>query len=83
MTFSYKFEKEKKLDSVLLCGSFTNWKDKIPLTFDPMSQKWSTTIRLPKGKHFYKYIVNNAWIINPSERNERDHSGNVNNVIEI
>ena len=83
MTFSYKFEKEKKLDSVLLCGSFTNWKDKIPLTFDPMSQKWSTTIRLPKGKHFYKYIVNNVWIINPSEKNERDHSGNVNNVIEI
>ena len=84
ITFSYKFEKGKKLESVLLCGSFTNnWKDKITLTFDPLTEKWSTIVRLPKGKHFYKYIVNNNWIINPMERNEKGRDGIVNNVVEI
>ena len=82
-TFSYKFEKGKKLDSVFLCGSFSNWKEKVPLTFDPLTEKWSTTLRLPKGKHFYKYIVNNEWIINPKEGNEKGRDGIVNNVIEF
>ena len=82
-TFSYKFEKGKKLNNVFLCGSFTNWKEKIPLIFDPLTEKWSTIVRLPKGKHFYKYIVNNDWIINPSEPNERGRDGIVNNVVEF
>ena len=83
ITFSYKFEKGKKLNSVLLCGSFTNWKEKIELTFDPLTEKWSKIVRLPKGKHFYKYIVGNDWIINPMERNERGNDGIVNNVVEV
>ena len=82
-TFSYKFEKGKKLNNVFLCGSFTNWKEKIPLIFDPLTEKWSTIVRLPKGKHFYKYIVNNDWIINPSEPNERGRDGIINNVVEF
>ena len=83
ITFSYKFEKGKKLNSVLLCGSFTNWKEKIELTFDPLTEKWSKIVRLPKGKHYYKYIVGNDWIINPMERNERGNDGIVNNVVEV
>ena len=83
ITFSYKFEKGKKLNNVFLCGSFTNWKEKIPLTFDPLSERWSTIVKLPKGKYFYKYIVNNDWIINPKERNEKGNDGIINNVVEI
>ena len=83
ITFSYKFEKGKKLNNVFLCGSFTNWKEKIPLTFDPLSERWSTIVKLKKGKYFYKYVVNNEWIINPKERNEKGNDGIVNNVVEI
>ena len=83
ITFSYKFEKGKQPKNVLLCGSFNNWKEKIPLTFDPLSDKWSTTMRLEKGKHLYKYIVDNNWIINPIERHERGKDGFDNNIVEI
>ena len=83
ITFSYKFEKGKKLNNVFLCGSFTNWKEKIPLTFDPLSERWSTIVKLKKGKYFYKYVINNDWIINPKERNEKGNDGIVNNVVEI
>ena len=55
----------------------------IPLTFDPLSDKWSTTMRLEKGKHLYKYIVDNNWIINPIERHERGKDGFDNNIVEI
>ena len=83
ITFSYKFEKGKQPKNVLLCGSFNNWKEKIPLTFDPLSDKWSTTMRLEKGKHLYKYIVDNNWIINPIERHEKGKDGFDNNIVEI
>ena len=82
VTFSYKFEKGKQPQNVLLCGSFSNWKEKIPLKYELLSDKWSITIRLEKGKHFYKYIVNDKWIINPLERHEKD-GGFENNVVEI
>ncbi len=83
ITFSYKFEKGKQPKTVLLCGSFSNWKEKLPLTFDNFSNKWSITMRLEKGKHLYKYIVNDNWIINPMERHERGSDGIENNVVEI
>ena len=84
ITFSYKFDKGKQPKSVLLCGSFTGWKDKYPLKFDPLSDKWTVTIRLQKGKHLYKYIINdNNWIINPTERNERGNDGITNNVVQV
>jgi len=82
ITFSFKFEKGKQPHTVLLCGSFSNWKEKIPLKFDPLSDKWCITIRLEKGKHWYKYIVDDNWIINPMERNEKK-DGFQNNVVEI
>ena len=83
ITFSYKFEKGKEPKTVLLCGSFSKWTEKLPLTFDPLSDKWNITVRLEKGRHLYKYIVNDQWIINPMEKNERGNDGIVNNVVEI
>ena len=84
ITFSYKFEKGKMPNSVLLCGQFSNWKEKLPLTFDPLSGKWNITLRLPKGRHLYKYIVNNnEWIINPMEPNVKGNDGIINNVVEL
>ena len=83
ITFSYKFEKGKEPKTVLLCGSFSKWTEKYPLTFDPLGDKWSITLRLEKGRHHYKYIVNDQWVINPWEKNERGGDGIVNNVVEI
>ena len=83
MTFTYKFEKGKQPKSVLLCGSFSKWTEKYPLTFDPLSDKWSITIKLEKGKHLYKYIVNDEWIINPLEQSAKGNDGIINNVVEI
>ena len=81
-TFIYKFEKGKQPKTVLLCGSFSNWKEKLPLTFDPFTERWSITIRLERGKHSYKYIIDDKWQINDMERHE-NQGGNENNVIEI
>ena len=80
-TFSIKFENRKQPKTVLLCGSFSNWKEKIPLDFNPFNEKWSTELSLPKGKHLYKYIIDNNWEINPSERYERGNDGFENNVL--
>ena len=82
LTFTYKFEKGKQPKTVLLCGSFSNWKEQLPLTFESFNERWSITLRLQRGKHSYKYIVDGKWVINPMERHE-NQGGNENNVIEI
>ena len=81
MTFRIKIEKRIQPTTVLICGSFSDWKEKIPLNFDPFSEKWFITLRLPKGKHLYKYIIDNIWEINPTESHERGNDGIENNFV--
>ena len=43
---------------------------KYPLAYDCLHDKWKTIIKLKKGKHYFKFIVDGNWEINPSEPNE-------------
>ena len=43
---------------------------------------WNTTIRLKKEKHFYKYIIDDKWEINPKARHKRGNDGIENKVVE-
>ena len=51
----------------------------------PVKDGWKTSIMLPPGKHFYKFIIDgNEWITDPAnELQERDSEGNVNSVLLI
>jgi 1,4-alpha-glucan branching enzyme len=50
---------------VYLAGSFNNWT---PLELNGSSRngKYSKTIELPKGRHEYKFIVNDDWLSDPN-----------------
>ncbi|KRX06891.1 Immunoglobulin E-set [Pseudocohnilembus persalinus] len=41
------------------------------------------TVKLPLGSHQYKYIVNGAWIHDPSKPTCEDGKGGYNNVVEV
>lgn len=68
---------------VYLAGSFNNWDPKsIPMK--PVSDGWETTVKLPPGKHFYKFIIDDTWITDPTnELIQDDKSANTNSVIII
>lgn len=70
--------------SVSLSGSFNNW-DKTGSKLIKTKDGWKTSIMLPPGKHFYKFIIDgNEWITDPAnELQERDSEGNVNSVLLI
>lgn len=83
ITFNYVSDTNHKPSSVQLCGSFDKWQVRHPLTFDPLYNKWSVTLKIRKGTHYYKYIVDGEWVIGKTEKTTKDHSGFINNYITI
>ncbi len=81
-TFVYYFP-DKQPNVVELSGSFDNWKKKHRLIHKTRDNKFEITIKLKKGKHFYKYIVDGNWQINPNEPSEMGEDGIVNNVVSL
>lgn len=69
--------------TVQLCGSFKNWQVRYPLTYDTHLQKWTTQLKIKKGIHYYKYLVDGKWMINNNEEIHIEEDGSVNNMIII
>ena len=83
ITFTYLNEKQTKPSSVQICGSFDKWQVRHPLTFDPLFNKWSITLKIKKGEHYFKYIVDGTWVISQADKILKDPSGFINNYISI
>ena len=65
-----------------MTGSFNGWSSKIPMLFDGMKNYWYANATVPKGKFYYKFVVDGNWMCNPKDPVETDESGNTNNVCE-
>lgn len=65
---------------VELAGSFSRWQyEALPLK--KINGGWTLALPLNPGKHFYKYIVDGAWINDPgNQQRENDGKGNNNSV---
>ena len=71
--------------TVSIVGSFNNWQpDKTQLSGPDENGMWHTAIRLPKGTHHYKFVVDEAWVNDPGNPQlVEDGFGGRNSVIEI
>ncbi|MEI6970376.1 MAG: glycogen-binding domain-containing protein [bacterium] len=69
---------------VFLAGSFNSWDPKAtPLEFSGDSS-YSTTLKLPRGRYEYKFIVNGKWQIDEQCKNWVPNLfGSLNSVLEI
>jgi hypothetical protein len=84
ITFTYVNDNQTiKASSVQICGSFDKWQVRHPLTYDPLYNKWSVTLKIRKGTHYYKYIVDGEWVVSKGEKTIKDQSGFLNNFISI
>ena len=66
---------------VQLAGSFNNWN---PTTIELQKTKsgWELSLPLSGGKHFYKFIVDGKWMVDPDNPyQEYDKVGNLNSVL--
>ena len=64
--------------SVYLAGSFTDWQP-IPAVWDDIKQRWIAKMNVPKGKHHFKWIVDNTWVVDEDQPQDSDgvHTNNV------
>ena len=83
ITLIYSYDEKPKPTSVQVCGSFDKWQVRHPLILDPLSNKWTVTLKIKKGAHFFKFIVDGEWEISKSEKIVKDSSGYINNFITV
>eukprot|EP01057_Protomagalhaensia_wolfi_P000802 Protomagalhaensia_wolfi_Nauph_80__801@NODE_1463_length_1516_cov_42_033852_g1069_i1_p1_GENE_NODE_1463_length_1516_cov_42_033852_g1069_i1NODE_1463_length_1516_cov_42_033852_g1069_i1_p1_ORF_typecomplete_len351_score56_56AMPK1_CBM/PF16561_5/2_3e26AMPK1_CBM/PF16561_5/1_8e03AMPKBI/PF04739_15/0_00045CBM_48/PF02922_18/0_0018CBM_48/PF02922_18/6_3e03CBM53/PF16760_5/0_23CBM53/PF16760_5/2_2e03_NODE_1463_length_1516_cov_42_033852_g1069_i1631115 len=69
--------------TVYLTGSFNDWsvEGRIPLV--KAGHEFVTVQDLPKGRHTYKFIVDDVWKFAPDQQTVTDENGFVNNVLDI
>ena len=70
--------------SVSVAGTFNSWnKDANPMVAESDGHTWKTRIRLPVGRHFYKFVLNGTdWIVDPkAAKNVEDGGGNTNSLL--
>lgn len=69
---------------VSLAGSFNNWNaKKLSAKKDPKGN-WTVKIKLPPGRHEYKFIVDGSWVNDPRCNSCITNSfGTQNCVVEI
>ncbi|MEM6720850.1 MAG: glycogen-binding domain-containing protein [Bacteroidota bacterium] len=77
-TFTLSGYKDAK--NVMLAGSFNDWS-KDGFKMSKTEEGWEISILLSSGKHQYKFIVDQDWILDPNNPiKEYDYKGNVNSV---
>ncbi len=75
-----KLNNNLNAEKVILTGSFNNW-DENNYNMIKTENGWEYTFKLSSGKHHYKFIVDDDWIIDPNNPiKEYDYEGNINSV---
>eukprot|EP00053_Salpingoeca_punica_P010555 m.94879 g.94879 ORF g.94879 m.94879 type:complete len:325 (-) comp15430_c0_seq1:292-1266(-) len=67
---------------VLLMGSFNNWTTPVTMTREN-DKTFTTTLDLPVGKCYYKFMVDGEWLHDPTAPTVPNNFGSVNNVIDV
>ena len=82
--FPFKFEWKGLGSSVILAGSFLeNWTKFVPMIKNQETEIFEKIIKLPKKKHYFKFIVDNKWVCSNQYPTTMDNSNNQNNFIDL
>ena len=81
--YPFKFEWKGLGSSVIITGSFLeNWT-KFPMIKNNETEIFELTLKLPKKKHYFKFIVDNKWVCSNQYPTTLDKSNNQNNFIDL
>ena len=69
---------------VRVCGSFNSWDTENHKMSDWDGHgEYHIFLRLPRGEHEYKYIINGTWQTNPRCNQQNNRFGSSNNVVQV
>ncbi len=80
-TVTFRLKGFPGAEKVVLAGSFNNWKEnKLPMRRE--DNDWIIHLDLKAGKHWYKFIVDGKWMVDPDNPlREQDRDGHLNSVL--
>jgi 5'-AMP-activated protein kinase regulatory beta subunit len=67
--------------NVYITGTFNNWERQIPM--HRSGNEFSYVHNLSRGKHAYKFIVDDEWRFAPDQPTVADVEGRINNFIDV
>jgi hypothetical protein len=74
----------EKANRVILAGSFNDWNEHDIKMEQTENKHWKLRLPLPAGKHYYKFIIDGNWILDPDNPiKEYDGKGNINSVFMV
>ncbi|KAL9644647.1 hypothetical protein ABK040_015386 [Willaertia magna] len=68
---------------VYIIGSFNNWSEKIPMSYNSEEEAFVVILNVSVGKHFYRFIVDGEYTTDLNSPTEKDELGYLSNVVEI
>lgn len=70
---------------VFLAGSFNSWDARRHQMKDTRGNgKYTITLKLPKGEHEYKFVINGNWVVDPECQDwVRNSLGTLNSVKKV
>ena len=81
--YIFKLNGYSKSKNVMLAGNFNNWNP-YQLKMTKTDESWEIPVFINEGTHFYKFVVDYQWIIDPGNKSWRyDTDGNQNSMLEI
>ncbi|MBS4066786.1 MAG: hypothetical protein KGZ74_19645 [Chitinophagaceae bacterium] len=77
----YRFELEgfEQAKEIFIAGSFNNWSPKSD-QLQRVGNKWVIDLEAEPGKHTYKFVVDNSWILdpgNPQKEKDREYENSM------
>ena len=70
-------------EEVYVAGSFNDWKPN-DIRLRREGKVWKAELDLIGGKHYYKFIVDGQWILDPTNPyREKDNVGNINSILMV
>ena len=82
--YPFKFEWKGLGSSVIITGSFLeNWTKFMPMIKNNETEIFELILKLPKKKHYFKFIVDNKWVCSNQYPTTLDKSNNQNNFIDL
>ena len=67
--------------NVYITGTFNNWERQIPM--HRSGNDFSYVHNLKRGKHAFKFIVDDEWRFAPDQPTVADIEGRINNFIDV
>ena len=80
---SYTFTWDEGGKNIKVTGTFVKWGQFYEMKYYPEEKIFKCTIKLPREKHEYKFIVDGAWKYSKKQPIKKDNKNNINNILDL